>query len=65
MNKNLHTMTGTNTQLGCFGDYSKDHPLCSKHCVLRLRCAIELEQNMRMELLEDLMDSENLLVTIQ
>ena len=58
-------MTGTNTQLGCFGDYSKDHPLCSKHCVLRLRCAIEQEQNMRMELLEDLMDSENLLVTIQ
>ena len=65
MIKNLQTMIDANAQLGCFGDYSKDHPLCSKHCVLRLRCAIEQEHNLRMELLEDLMASDNLLVTIQ
>jgi len=58
-------MKGAGMRLGCFGDYSKDHPLCSKHCALRLRCAIEQEHNMRMELLEDLMASDDLLVTIQ
>ncbi|KJS32134.1 MAG: hypothetical protein VR64_08495 [Desulfatitalea sp. BRH_c12] len=44
--------------LDCFGDYSKTNPLCAKHCVLRLRCAIEQDQNIRMELLSDYALSE-------
>jgi hypothetical protein len=52
-------------QLNCFGDYTKANPICAKHCALRLRCAIEQGQNMRMELLEDLIDSEVLPIKIQ
>ena len=43
----------------CMGTYSINDPQCSKHCVLRLRCAIEKEQNLRMELIEELVASDN------
>lgn len=52
-------------QFNCFGDYTKTNPLCAKHCALRLRCAIEQDQNMRMELLEDLISSEEMPIKIQ
>lgn len=51
--------------LDCFGDYAKTNSLCAKHCVLRLRCAIEQDQNVRMELLSDLTAAEDTIVTYQ
>lgn len=44
----------------CFGRYNTRDPLCTKHCVLRLRCAIEQDQNLRTEMIEDIIgfDSE-------
>jgi hypothetical protein len=41
----------------CFGDFNKGYPLCLKHCVLRLSCAIETDQKLRMELFEELAGS--------
>jgi hypothetical protein len=52
-------------ELDCFGDYSQTNPLCAKHCVLRLRCAIAQEQNIRMEVLSDLASFEGITITIQ
>lgn len=49
-------------ELDCFGDYAKTNPLCARHCVLRLRCAIEQEQNIRMELLSDLATVEDMVM---
>jgi len=43
----------------CMGTYSKEDRQCAKYCVLRLQCAIEKEQNLRMELIEDLVISDN------
>ena len=40
----------------CFGEYKRGNPLCSKYCALRLRCAIEQDQNLRLELIEELVD---------
>lgn len=51
--------------LDCFGDYSKRNPLCAKHCALRLRCAIERDQNIRLELIEDLVSVEGQTIKIQ
>lgn len=65
MNKTLQNVLHPIEQLNCFGDYTKTNPLCAKHCALRLRCAIEQDQNMRMELLEDLIASESLPIKIQ
>jgi hypothetical protein len=52
-------------ELDCFGDYTRANPLCAKHCVLRLRCAIAQEQNIRMEVLSDLANFEGMVVTVQ
>jgi hypothetical protein len=65
MNKTSQTVHHPIEQLNCFGDFTKTNPLCAKHCALRLRCAIEQDQNMRMELLEDLIASEELPIKIQ
>jgi hypothetical protein len=58
MNDIVYTVISTIEQAECFGDYDKNNPLCSNHCVLRLRCAIEQDSNMRGELLEELFASE-------
>lgn len=47
------------TAPGCFGDFDKTRTLCKKHCVLRLRCAIEQDQNMRMEMFDDWMADQD------
>jgi hypothetical protein len=52
-------------QLNCFGDYMRTSPFCASHCALRLRCVIEQNHNMHMELLEDLIASEALSIKIQ
>ena len=52
-------------QMGCFGNYEPEDPICRKFCALNLRCTIEQEQNVRMEILEDLVSSDNAIVTIQ
>lgn len=51
--------------LDCFGEYKNDSPLCARHCALRLRCAIEQDQNMRLELIEDLVSAEGQIIKIQ
>ena len=52
-------------QLDCFGDYARTNPLCAKHCVLRIRCAIEQDQIARMEILSDLASAEGTIITYQ
>ncbi len=43
----------------CMGTYTREDRQCAKYCVLRLRCAIEKEQNLRLELIEDLVIADN------
>jgi hypothetical protein len=39
----------------CFGDFNFSNKICRKYCALRLRCAIEQGEQMRMEQIEDWM----------
>lgn len=48
-----------NDDSNCFGEYNTNDPLCVKHCVLRLRCAIEQDQNIRTEIIEELIGSDS------
>lgn len=59
MQKNLIDIITSDELLDCFGDFNKADRLCAKYCILRLRCAIEQEQNLRSALLEELVASEN------
>lgn len=52
-------------QLDCFGGFQKENPICRKHCALNIRCAIEQDQNNRIELFEDMMAVEEQFSKIQ
>lgn len=58
MIKVLRVSETAEDQLGCFGNFSIEEAVCRKYCVLRLRCAVERDQNSRMELLEELLSDE-------
>jgi len=51
--------------LGCFGDFNWEDPICKAYCAINMRCAIEREQNDRIEILQDLVFSDDLSVKIQ
>ena len=60
MLKNLSKTISLDDYVGCFGNFNRKNIICKKYCALNLRCAIENEQSVRMELLEDLVASEGL-----
>lgn len=39
--------------VGCFGNFDMEDLMCRKFCALNLCCAIERDQNIHLELLED------------
>ena len=51
--------------LDCFGEFQKEDPICRRYCALNIRCIIEQDQKTRMEIIEDMVTSENLLIKIQ
>jgi len=51
--------------MGCFGEFNASDRMCRSRCALRLRCAIERDQNVRMEILEELVSSEGAALKIQ
>jgi hypothetical protein len=50
--------------LGCFGNFNRKNQICTKRCALMLRCAIENEQKVRMEVMEDLVASDGFFVRV-
>jgi hypothetical protein len=42
-----------NDCVGCFGNFDMEDLMCKKFCALHLRCAIERDQSIQLELLED------------
>ncbi len=41
--------------LRCFGDFNAKDKICRKYCALNLRCVIEKDQTVQMEIFEDIM----------
>ena len=54
-----------NDRLDCMGEFNREDDICRNHCALRLRCAIEHNQNSRLELIEDIMASNSTFIKIQ
>ncbi len=46
--------------LGCFGNFNRDSVVCKKFCAVNLRCAIEQDQNARIEIFEDLVTADDI-----
>ena len=65
MKKNQLAVITADEAVDCFGDFNKKDRLCTRYCILRLRCAIEQEQNLRSALFEELVASETTTGKIQ
>jgi hypothetical protein len=50
---------------GCFGNYQSEDPICRRHCAICIRCAIERDQAIYLEILEEAAASDDLLLTGQ
>ena len=65
MKKELIESRLLDKHLGCFGRFKIEDPICKNLCALSLRCSTEREQSNRLELLEELVSSENMFIKIQ
>jgi len=65
MTESKKNYTPISLHLGCFGEYQTGDAVCRKFCALRLRCAIEQDQNARLELIEDLISYEDTNIKLQ
>ncbi len=52
-------------QIGCIGEYDPADDLCTKHCALKLRCLIEYNRNLRLEVIEDIVASNDTFIKTQ
>jgi len=51
--------------LECFGDLDLSDTVCRKYCALRLKCAIEQMEQLRMGQIEDLINFEEVPLKVQ
>lgn len=65
MKKDFAKEINLDRHLGCFGAFDVQDPVCRKHCAINLRCVIEKNQNLKMEILEDLVSTDSLFFKIQ
>jgi len=40
--------------MGCFGNFRFEDAVCRKHCAIRIRCAIERDEKMLLEFVEEM-----------
>jgi hypothetical protein len=65
MRKELMRSVLLDDYLGCFGAFNINDRVCKKYCALNLRCAIEQDQNARIELLDELVSESSLHLKLQ
>lgn len=51
--------------VGCFGRFNIKDPLCKRFCALNVRCSIEYENNARMEIIDELVSTDNVFIKMQ
>jgi hypothetical protein len=65
MKKDLINKIAFDDHLGCLGNFKREGMICRRFCALRIRCAIEYDQNRRLEFLEDLVTADEIFMKIQ
>ncbi len=48
----------------CFGEFNAEDPVCKRVCALRLRCAVDSTQKDRISLIDELFNSDELVVKL-
>jgi len=65
MKKALLKKSTFDDHVGCFGDFSINDIICRKFCALNLRCSIERDQNVRLEVIEDMVEADGVSIKLQ
>jgi hypothetical protein len=52
-------------RLGCFGDFRSADRICRHHCAIRIRCAIERDQKIYMEVFAEMAEGNDQLLKFQ
>jgi hypothetical protein len=55
----------TAIRLGCFGNFRFEDPICRRHCAIRIRCAIERDQEISLEVFEEMDAGDDMLFTFR
>jgi hypothetical protein len=55
----------TNLRLGCFGHFRSDDRVCRNHCAIRIRCAVERDQKIVLEVMSEMNAGDDLPVKLQ
>ena len=64
MTKKLSRLV-SDVHLNCFGELRPLDEVCREHCVLCIRCLIEKNQNIQMEVFEEMMVAEFMSLRVQ
>ena len=51
--------------MGCFGSFNSENNICLQRCALSLRCAIEKDEYIRLELLEEFLSPDGAILKMQ
>ena len=65
MKKELIDKFSLDDHVGCFGNFNLQDPVCKRLCALNLSCAINRNQNIQTEILEDLLSGDGMFMKIQ
>jgi hypothetical protein len=57
--------TSTTLRLGCFGHFRSEDRVCRHHCAIRIRCAIERDQKLVLEVMSEMETGDDLPVKLQ
>ena len=52
-------------RIGCFGHFQSEDRICRNHCAVRIRCAIERDQKIYLEVCAEMEGSEDQLLRFQ
>ena len=52
-------------RFGCFGDFRSEDRICRRHCAIRIRCAIERDQKIYVEVCEEMAEADNVMLKFQ
>jgi hypothetical protein len=62
--RGLHRTSAT-IPLGCFGSFQSDDPICRRYCAIRIRCAIERDLAICLEVFEEPATEDDQPLTVQ
>ena len=55
----------TTLRLGCFGNFRSQDRVCRNHCAIRIRCAVERDQKIVLEVMSEMNAGDDLPIKLQ